>query len=67
MGGAKMLQEVGELELEDELPEWKLQEFGDVVNERMCVNEWKWCPDCPYIEFGVRTDTKKKVLPIEGS
>ena len=30
-----MMEEVGELELEDELPEGKLQESGDVKNERM--------------------------------
>ena len=35
MGGVRMVEEVGELELEDELPKGKLQEFGDVENERM--------------------------------
>jgi hypothetical protein len=33
MGGARMVEEVGELELRDELPEGKLQEFGGVKNE----------------------------------
>jgi hypothetical protein len=35
MGGARMVEEVGELELEDELHEGKLQESGDVENERI--------------------------------
>ena len=35
MGGAKMVEEVGELELRDELPEGKLHESGGVKNERM--------------------------------
>ena len=30
-----MVEEVGELELEDELPKGKLQESGDVKNESM--------------------------------
>ena len=30
-----MVEEVGELELGDELPEGKLQEFGGVKNERL--------------------------------
>jgi hypothetical protein len=37
MGGARMVEEVGELELDlrDELPEGKLQESGGVKNERI--------------------------------
>ena len=34
MGGARMVEEVGEQELRDELFEGKLQEFGGVKNER---------------------------------
>jgi hypothetical protein len=33
MGGATMAEEVGELELRDELLKGKLQEFGGVKNE----------------------------------
>jgi hypothetical protein len=33
MGGARMVEKVGELELGDELPEGKLQESGEVENE----------------------------------
>ena len=58
-----MVEEVGELEIRDELPEEKLQE------SRGCVeweNEWRWCPGCPYIEFRARASTKKKVLPTRG-
>jgi hypothetical protein len=41
-----MLEEVGKLELDDELPEGKLQESKDVVSEKTCMNEWKWCHGC---------------------
>ena len=64
IGVARMVEEVGELELEDGLPEEKLQE------SRGCEeweNLWEWCLGCPCIEFGARACTKKKVLPIEGS
>jgi hypothetical protein len=61
-----MVKDVGELELEDELPKGKLQESGDVKNERIS-RWWEGCPSCPYIEFRVRACTKKKVLPTEGS
>jgi hypothetical protein len=67
MGGARMVEEVGELELRDELPEGKLQEFGGVKKMRMCVSPLGWCPSCPYIAFGAKAYTKKNVLPIEGS
>jgi len=33
MGGARMVEEVGELELRDELPEGKLQKSGGMWNE----------------------------------
>jgi hypothetical protein len=29
-------------------------------------NIWRWCPGCPYIEFGVRAHTKEEVLLTEG-
>ena len=39
MGGARMVEEVGELELGDGPPEWKLQESYYGVNElEMCKN-----------------------------
>ena len=60
-----MVEEVGELELRDELPEGKPQEFGGVKKMRMCP--LGWCPGCPYIEFRARAGTKKKVFLIEGS
>ena len=62
-----MVEEVGELELRDELPEGKLQESGGVKKMRMCVFPLGWCPSYPYIEFGARVCTKKKVLLTEGS
>jgi len=65
MGGARMAEEVGELELRDELPEGKLQESGGVKKMRMCP--LGWCLGYPYIEFGARVSTKKKVLPTKGS
>ena len=61
-----MVEEVGELELEDELPEGKLQESGDVKNERIS-QWWEGCTGCPYIEFEARECTKNKILLIEGS
>jgi hypothetical protein len=36
--GARMVEKVGELELEYELLKGKLQESGDVENERICKN-----------------------------
>ena len=60
-----MVEEVGELELRDELPKGRLQEFGGVKNER--EYGLGWCPGYPYIEFGARASTKKKVLLTEGS
>ena len=62
-----MVEEVGGLELRDELPEGKLQESGGVKKMRMCVFPLGWCPGCPYIDFGARACTKKKVLLTEGS
>ena len=62
--GARMVEEVGELELRDELPEGKPQEFGGVKKMRM--RPLGWCPGCPYIEFGARACTKK-FLPTKGS
>ena len=62
-----MVEEVGELELGDELPEGKLQESRgceECEDVRMFL---EGCPSCPYIEFGARACTKKKVLPTEGS
>ena len=38
MGGTIIVEEVGELELRDELPEGKLQESGGVKNENECEN-----------------------------
>ena len=66
MVGARMVEEVEELELEDELPEGKLQESGDVKNERIS-QWWEGCTGCPYIEFEARAYTRKKILPTEGS
>jgi hypothetical protein len=37
MGGARMVEEVGELELRDELPKGKLQESDGVWNESECL------------------------------
>ena len=36
-------------------------------NVKMSKISPKGCPVCPFIEFGARACTKKKVLPIEGS
>jgi hypothetical protein len=66
MGGARMVEEVGELELEDELPKGKLQESRDVKNGRMS-RWWEGSLSYPCIEFGARACTKKKVLLTEGS
>ena len=60
-----MVEEVGELELRDELREGKLQESGGVKKMRMCP--LGWCPGYPYIQFRARACTKKKVLPTKGS
>jgi hypothetical protein len=68
MGGARMVEEEGELELGDELHEGKPQEPLDGV--RMGESELDpldGCPSCRYIEFGARACTKKKVLSTEGS
>ena len=62
-----MMEEVGELELGDRLPDGKLQEpfYGVRMSERV-EDPQNGYPGCPYIEFGARACTKKKVLPIEG-
>ena len=45
-----MVEEIGELEIGDGLPEGKLQEpFYDV---RMSLDPQDGCPGYPYIEFG---------------
>ena len=62
-----MMEEVGELELGDELPEGKLHESRgceECEDVRMFP---EGCPCCPYIEFWAKACTKKKVLPTEGS
>ena len=64
MRGARIVEEVEELELGDELTEGKLQEFGSCEE---CEEDEDGCPGCPYIEFGARACTKKKVLPTRGS
>ena len=68
IGIARMVEEVGGLKLGDGLPEGKLQEpFYVVRMSEMRVGSPIGCPDYPYIEFGARVYTKKKVLPTEGS
>ena len=61
-----MVKEVGELELGDGLPEGKLQEplYGVRMSESES-NPQDGCPGCPYIEFGARVSTKRKVLLTE--
>ena len=49
-----MMEEVGELELGDELPKGKHQEFRGCEE---CVENG--CPGCPYIEFRARPYTKR--------
>ena len=63
-----MVEEVGEPELGEGLPEGKLQEpfYGVRMNESE-LDPQDGCPGCPYIEFEVRAYTKKKVLLTEGS
>ena len=56
-----MVEEIGELELGDGLPERKLRESRDDEDPL------EGCPGCPYIEFGARSHTKKKVPLTEGS
>jgi hypothetical protein len=53
-----MLEEVGELELDDELPEGKLQESEDVVSKKTCMNEWKWCPGCYWYKLNAHKKYK---------
>jgi hypothetical protein len=61
MGGTRMVEEVGELELGDELPEGKLQESRgcEECEDSECSEPWEGCFGCPYIEFRVRACTKK--------
>jgi hypothetical protein len=64
-----MVEEVGELELGDELLEEKLQEFGgceECGDSKMNPIHSEGCPSFPYIESGTRACIKKKVLPTEG-
>ena len=59
-----MVEEVGDLELGDGLPEGKLQEpFYDVRMNKLELDPQDGCPGCTYIEFEARAYTKKKVLP----
>jgi hypothetical protein len=51
-----MVEEVGELELRDELPKGKLQESRGCEE---CEDVSEGCLGCPYIEFGARACTKK--------
>ena len=62
-----MVEEVGELELEDELPKGNLQESRGCEESFGMKILWEGCPGCLYIEFGARACTKKEVLPTEGS
>ena len=63
-----MVEEIGELEIGDGLPEGKLQEpFYDVRMSESESNPQDGCPGFPYIEFRVKACVKKKVLPTEGS
>ena len=63
-----MVEEVGELDLGDGLPKGKLQEpFYDVRMSELELDLLDGCPDYPYIEFGARACTKKKVLLTEVS
>jgi hypothetical protein len=58
-----MIEEVGELELRDELPEGKLQEPSGVKNEWEDVRCQEGCPGSPYIEFEARACTKEEGSP----
>jgi hypothetical protein len=65
-----MVEEVEKLELGHGPPEVKLQEpyYGGNENE-LKMNDRRWrevCRCCPYIEFGARACTMKKVLLTEG-
>jgi len=63
-----MVKEVGDLELGDGLSEGKLQKaFYGVRMNGSELDPQDECPGCPYIEFGARAYTEKKVLPTEGS
>jgi hypothetical protein len=65
-----MVEEVGELELGDELLEGKFQEFGgcdECGDSKMNLIPLEGCPSFPYIESRTRACTKNKVLLIEGS
>jgi hypothetical protein len=72
MGGARMVEEVENLELGDGLPEGKLQEpfygvrMSEGESDRMVLDPQDGCPRYPYIEFRARVYTKEKVLSTEG-
>jgi hypothetical protein len=60
-----MVEEVGELEPGDELPERKNREPGE--NGESDQNVPEGCLGCPYIESRARSHTQRKVLPTEWS
>jgi len=61
-----MLEEIEEPEIGDGLPKGKLQEpYYDGEWVKMVEDPQDGCPSCPYIEFGARAYTKKKVLPTK--
>jgi hypothetical protein len=72
MGGARIMKEVGELELGDGVREGKLQEpyyEGECVKmvQDQNLSRMSALAALVYIEFGARACTKKKVLPTKGS
>ena len=60
-----MVEEVGELELGDELPEGKLQE-SESCEECEEDEDEDGCPGCPYIEFGARACTIRRFFRPKG-
>jgi hypothetical protein len=62
-----MVEEIEELELGDGLPKGKPHEPYYGVNVLKILNPFGRMPWCPYIEFGAKACTKKKVLSTEGS
>jgi hypothetical protein len=61
-----MVEEVGELELWDELPEGNLQESGGVKKMRMCVSPLGWCPSFPLYSIQGQGIYKEECSPNRG-